>query len=431
MFEILQNYRHDLEVQKCYIRAPRDYREYFEPETDFFQTNKDLPDNIQWFEMGIVERNNEHLDPVKEFQKPKTMTGTYNVRGKRNTKIAIEYEWESKFNSKTPGKWVNQMNDRDFRERCVPINGKNYAFKLKKKPDIEPPNYLRMEWIAEKLRIPHDLARQVIELFKEMEFSRKEIMKIFYSPATPYCWAGGAYKKTFGKDKGKMIATPMSTGKEIARDIESIRWLNDAISEPKIKSIWGNTDGEPISEDWIYMTEEVIETIEFGTLDEQKNDTVPDQMDVTSTAYPFALFPLQYGNEALSHEFITMIKEADFDKIKEIQSRFYAQYDALAGRYYAPKYWYLTGTQKSQAWIYIKERKEQLKNMKAKDMSEDCKICLHWIKQYGKSKFSTGIIYAFKEGKNFDLFGQIIEFNEPASNQEMQFVWSQYGKFTV
>jgi hypothetical protein len=221
------------------------------------------------------------------------------------------------------------------------------------------------------------------------------------------------------------------TSKEIAYYLEQFNEITDELKEP-IKSIWGDTDGEPICENWIYMTEEVVESIEKGRFSETTNGIhTEDHMDVTSPAYPFALFPLYYGSEALGHEFITMIKEADWEKIKQIQSRFFSQYSPAAGRWYAPKYWYLSPTQKSQAWIYIKERKEKLQNIEINDLSEDCKQCLHWVKQYGKSKYSTGVIHAFSQGSQFDIFGIVIKFVKKASSTELNYVWSQYKKLAA
>jgi hypothetical protein len=341
--------------------------------------------------MGIVERKNEHLDPQRD---------------------------ES-------GRLVNAMNDRHFRELCVPIGNKNYAMKLKTKPDIEPINYLRCEWIAEQLNIEEDLAMQVVDTFKDLRLNRKTVMQIFYL-SSPFCWKGTSYVKQFGKDKGSVVEVPHSTSKEIARDIEILRELDLGASEP-VASIWGDTSGEPISDDWIYMTDEVIDVMENKRYNEETNGCFEDYMDVTSPAYPYALFPLCYGNEALSHEFIQMIKDANEQKIKEIQSRFYPQYSPMTGRTRAPEYWYLTPSQKSQAWIYIKARKKQLEIKAEQNISEDFKKCEHWINQYGKSQISTGLIFAFKEGREFDMFGEKIKFDSAGSPHEVSKLWMQYN----
>jgi hypothetical protein len=175
----------------------------------------------------------------------------------------------------------------------------------------------------------------------------------------------------------------------------------------------------------------VIESIEQGRFNETTNgEYSDDHMDVTSSAYPFALFPLYWGAEALSHDFITMIKEADWNKIKVIQSRFYPQYDPVSGRTYAPEYWYLSPSQKSQAWVYIKERKKQLQDINEDDLSQPAKQCLYWIRQYKKSKYSTALIYAFAEGRDFDSFGITVQFDSPGSGQEVNYLWTQYRKLT-
>ena len=55
--------------------------------------NWDMPDNLAFYDMGTSVRKTEHLDHQK-------------------------------------------MNDRDFRERCVQLNGKNYPLYLKGQGDI-------------------------------------------------------------------------------------------------------------------------------------------------------------------------------------------------------------------------------------------------------------------------------------------------------
>lgn len=394
LFKILQDYRTKKIIEKCYV-LPEVQDHYPDEEVNYFQPNRDVPDNIQWFEMGIVERKNEHLDPVKDDSQPHG--------------------------------YSNMMNDRHFREMCVQIGNQNFAIKLKTKPDIEPPDYLKVEWVAKKLRIPLDLAMQVVELFCDMQIDRKTAMKMFFS-VTSYCWAGGQYTS-----KKKTIRKGRASSKEIARDIAILRMIHEDASEPEWAKLKDNNFAEPIDETWIYMTEEVIESIEgdpkrMRRLNEETNgEYQEDHMDVTSPAYPFALFPLQWGAEALSHEFIQMIKEADWDKIKIIQRRFFAQYDQMAGRWYAPEYWYLSPTQKSQAWVYINARKEQL-TVREGDLSEECKQCLYWIRQYKRSKYSTALIYAFKKGSNFNDFGISVKFKKPADQSEVNFLWSEYKK---
>ena len=379
LFQIIQDYRTRLIVKSCYRLPQYDPEKYFEDETDYFQRNKDLPDNIQWHDMGIVERKNEHLDPIKD--------------------------------DSNPGGYVNKMNDRHFREMCVQLGGQNFAIKLKTKPDIEPPNHMKIEWVADKLRIEHDLAMQVVDLVRDMEIDRKTMMKMFY--AKPYMWT-------------------KCSSKEIARDLSILRELHESASEPNWSSLSDNNFAEPIDENWIYMVDEVYETMQVARFNEATNEQYrEDHMDVTSPAYPFALFPLYWGKEALSHEFITMIKEADWDKIKEIQKRFFPQYDSMVGKWYAPKYWYLSPSQKSQSWVYINERKEELKNIKPSDLSEECKQCLYWIQQYKRSKYSTALIYAFKDGRSFDSFGIKVDFNRRATGQELNYLWSEYKKIAA
>lgn len=392
LFQILQNYRTKQIIERCYLKASPP-----EPEPDLWwqQPNQDLPDNLQWYDMGIVERKTEHLDPVPNGN----------------------------------GKMVNMMNDRHFRECCVQYGGRNYAFKLKTKADLEPPNFRRPEWIAEQLEIEIDLAKQITELIDEMNFDRNTVMRLFYGRSSLRATKvekKGRCTKTAVDTDGKRFCWTECTSHEIARDIGILREIKEMIEEPDWSQLRDDNFADPITEDHIYMTDEVLESISFGRFNEETNEIVDDMMDDTSSANPFGVFPLYWGAEALSHEFIQMIKEADWEKIKQIQARFYPQYDPISGRTCAPEYWYLTSTQKSQAWIYIKDRKEQLSKITVANPSESYKQCLHWVRQFGKGRFATGMIFAFAEGRSFNALGQEVVFEKPGQSAEIQMLWNAY-----
>jgi hypothetical protein len=445
----LQNYAAEQIIKDCYCKAEEPERETEAPLSNWEKRkiaayennhNADLPDNLQYYEMGIAERINDHLDPIRMEYKDEHI---------HTTKIGnIEIEWESRFSNKQKPEHVNMMNDRHFREMCVQINNRNYALKLKTKPDIDKVSYQRFEWLAEQLDIEPDLAMQIAETFKEMELDWPAVQRTFRK-SDETCWKGNKVKirKPDAEPINKMNfktqeqyqayeliekEIPFSTSMEIARDLEIMNEWHECVDEPDRR--WAETDdsnfAQPISEDWIYMTDEVIQAMKDEDnyvlpLDAETN-MADDHLDRLYKANPFGTFPLYYGNEALSHEFIQMIKEADYEQLKVIMARFFPQKNDYTGRVYPPEYYYLSSSQKSQAWIYINERRAQLMaEPKREELSENCRKCLEWISRFGKSRISSSIIYAFSAGETYNWQGFEIEFEKPPVN-EVSYVWNQY-----
>ena len=106
--------------------------------------NDDLPDNLTFKDMGLAVRDNLHLD-------------------------------------------YQPMNNRDFRERCVQMNGKNYALYMKGKTDagIKPANHKSQEVIQDifaelEIECSDQTADDLAIMARKFNLDRKSMMKLIY-----------------------------------------------------------------------------------------------------------------------------------------------------------------------------------------------------------------------------------------------------------
>jgi len=73
----------------------------------------------------------------------------------------------------------------------------------------------------------------------------------------------------------------------------------------------------------------------------------------------FGMHPLHYEEDGCSHEFLTFLRFASIKEIKAVMKGFFPQRDQ-SGRKLRPRFWYLTPSQRSQAWEYINTRRTKL-----------------------------------------------------------------------
>ena len=73
----------------------------------------------------------------------------------------------------------------------------------------------------------------------------------------------------------------------------------------------------------------------------------------------FGLHPLHYEEDGCSHEFLTFLRFATIKEIKGIMKGFFPQKNEY-GTLCRARFWYLTPSQKAQAWQYINARRASL-----------------------------------------------------------------------
>lgn len=109
---------------------------------DLSQPNRDLPDNLQFFEMGLSQLENPHLD----IKKPVSRTSTWDARG---------------LNS-------------DFRDRCVQYSGANWFLYLKTQTSYKPPAHLDIEAISQRLGCSLEVSEKFVNAFKDLSLRPKD-----------------------------------------------------------------------------------------------------------------------------------------------------------------------------------------------------------------------------------------------------------------
>jgi hypothetical protein len=418
-------YRNNALITDSY-QDPVDYPDL--DEANLFQPNRDIPDNITFYDMGLAKRINPWLDPVDNpIVKPIVINYHQPSYPANRLERFLNKEWaiqrlkeitddnrlrpypnfEPMINEIPLFSKISTMNDRDFRERCIVRNGKLQFLYEKRAVDILKPNaYTNPEWLADKLEIPYDLAYKMTEVFRSMDsedggldVDRKTFNKMLYGYLPDHIELIPD-KPKFGKPRwivtnrhtgilgyGRKDQPPRTIGggndnvaKKIIELLETLADELDNITVKKsdfisIEEAEQQTTAQHALEN--FDPTEDLELVAMGWMD---TDNSEDNLEIMGENNPFSTYTLHDGSEALSHEFITILREADMAKLKEIQSNFYPSKNPYTGRKYAPKYWYMTPSQKSQAWVYIKARKEELANAAGKNVSIDGQLVLKWIR---------------------------------------------------
>jgi len=361
---------------------------------DMSQRNRDIPDELHAWEQGWGYRTNEHLDPIKDDS------------GKRV-------------------RWVNKLNDRHFRELCKPYGGQLHFIHMMLPADIVSkyrPQVHRHEWLAKELGCKVDIAAKLIEGFKSFELDRKSVMKLLKQNLMNF------------KGDNKKLAEIADALEDLALQVAEPEWS-------KIDNHFSTYEDDVMFEDnVIYLVDEVLEGLKFDqyredensryevwneglmTYEEVESDQVwDDELDTSlSNGNVFSSNPLYYGAEALPDEFIRMIQFADDEKLDYIIKN-------IPNKRKSYKKWgFLTPSQTSQAWIYIKERKAELAKADLENPSKDLVVALNWVKKLGKGKSASSIIFKFAEGTNYNFFGIPINFSRPASKTELSVLWTTY-----
>jgi hypothetical protein len=368
---------------------------------DFTQKNRDFPDEEHLIAQGLKNSNNDHLDAKEKI-----------------------HDWDARGLGS------------DFRDRCVHMNGKNYALYLKAKPDLEPPNIKKFEWLMKKLGCAADVAMKIITAARELSMGWVELAKIFPE-----------IKKFNREHNACMIAERQEhimREKTIAERADYLEMLAMETAEPdwKMQATWSEIHQQgPKIDGWEYMTDEVVAALKYvpytelecedpfwSYLEEGEEPFKEDEMDYGGDNNPFSAFPLYDGSEGVDHEFINEIKEMNMTELIELQRDMYPQKDHLNGGTRPARFWYITKSQKDIIWSYINERKEKIKQEAADNLSRDCQEVLRMINNWGKCSTSVSLIGKFKTGDDFKFYGEIISFDAPATPEELAVAWTVYKR---
>jgi len=339
---------------------------------DKSQPNTDLPDELHSFDQGLSQRTNDHLD--------------------------------------------NQhLNDRDFRQRCVEINGNLHILFERNGADFDLPAHHDPLYVQDCFKCQIDVALKIVQGFRDLSLGKRECLDILHH-----------------EDIDLRHFLPY----ELADYLEG---MATAIQEPEWDMI--NNDQFPEEDPMsgsIYMIDEIINSIKHPALiDDTPAGQEPspnigsmplDDIANDEQTDTFGTRMLYHEAEALSHEFLQAIRSASAERLAVLTSGFFQTEDNETGIVYPAKYSYLTNSQKSQAWVYMKERKQQLIEWHRTRLSPIAIKALHWMKQMADRQTAASIIYCCRGGRDFNLSGATISIAEKMPLGELSVLWFEYNK---
>lgn len=371
---------------------------------DYSQPNRDIPDRLHNIAQGQAHPVNGHLDAKEE------------IRG-----------------------WHARGLDSDFRDRCVQMTDptgkiRNYALYLKSKVDIKPTGLKDFKWVAGRLGCEEDVAIKLVAVLAELSMSWQQAVRFFPE------------LKSFNREeKACLLEDKMAyvlRDRPIPERIDWLEKLAAEIKEPDWKTIddtWHvGADHSSRIDNWEYLTDEVLEALRYVPYSEDSDYEDPfweylepdeepfkeDELDVRGDNNPFSAFPLYDGSEALHEDIIEYIRDCDEKTLKQISKWLYNR-----GRHLPSKLWWLTDGQVNQMWPYINEKKEQIKETKVLKISVACAEIIELVRSWGKIRSSSSLIYAFKDGRSYDFFGEIINAQKAkASADDLSALWAVYNQ---
>jgi hypothetical protein len=173
--------------------------------------------------------------------------------------------------------------------------------------------------------------------------------------------------------------------------------------------------------------------------DEQFEAVYPEDDLENNQDNPFGAFPLHHGDEAMSHEFLTMLRFASQEKLQSIIDELpkwkngqrrngYLEWNNFGQQYWRKyKFHYLTNSQISQIWVYIKARRKQLKSLAKSKLSQDAKMIMRFMDQNaGSKKLSAAMIYSWRDGTSFNTYGVPINWSKQPDPTELSIVWDRW-----
>jgi len=207
--------------------------------------------------------------------------------------------------------------DRMFRECVVGRDGKLLAFFSRNKEPIA--FWKRTEWLKEKFECSTKDAIRYREVFKRMQYDKNMIFKII----------------------------------EEEIKIDYLESLADQLPEIPYNIVPEEIEPQEYSE---YSLAAAFpgESIKLKQFIKRYKEEEKEPEGIA-----FGLHPLHYEEDGCSHEFLTFLRFASIKEIKGIMKGFFKTKNEW-GYPQRERFWYLTSSQKSQAWRYINDRRMEL-----------------------------------------------------------------------
>lgn len=389
--------------------------------------NRDIPDNLAYYDMGIEQRRNTHLDSHKIT----TMT----AHG------PIEQQ-------------VNTLNDRHFREQCVIYGNRAHAVYEKASVDLEPPVYLQAEWLMEKLNCQYIDATTVAESLKRLGLDKTMALKAIFG-----------YVTSDGEVRDGLQNVGESGGREYAQYFEQL--CNDVkeLDEYELeRQFWLDVSNEMITTgDWtlnqydrlldegydlealhyynytpspveqLAWVDEQVANADLSIHDQDEPDddcyvSVFGDHEIEAAQDAFGVFPLQDDSSGLAHDMIVEIKEASVTQVRELQQKMFPQWrhNQWGSRKYPAQFGWMSKAQKDQFWKFMNARKEVLQKSARKALTIHSEEVVALLKTIDYKSQRRALVASYCAGNPFNLYGESIKFDHKPCELETYAIWGIY-----
>lgn len=351
------------------------------------------------------------------------------------------------------------MDDRDFRERCVVVGGRLYALYEKRKPDLQPRSDLRQEVVAKMLGGDKRYADvdRFVKFCRSIKASRRVVLGMIFgyvrrdddgklfktdglkstsadefaeivtefegidSELKEYDIPEPETNRPRTKDDERVywfgVAQKLWDRGEFVSVLSQIRFIEQSASRDVACGYYEDPTATPDSF-VIYRTEDVIAqerlSIDDDEIVAEWNDD--DEMAALSIENnPFGAHPLYDETSAISDEWIDEIRSASWKELRDMKAELMSS-----------RLWYLNTTQRQMAWAYVKAREERL-------IVESLKRpTARWVAAYVVSnppKQSMAMLFAWRDGERFDTDEMNFRFDEErATENELAAAWAMFRR---
>jgi hypothetical protein len=380
--------------------------------------NVDLPDNRAFIDMGLNISKNPWVD---------------NEGGE----------------AATAGK-VRHMDSVDFRERCVPMNGRLYALYLKGKSDFQPPRHLRQEVLFETIpAIDRVQADKLTKFFRKTD-ARKDVVKglvngYYNMPEGFKVWNEDELKEQieeFDIMESVLERIP-EEGENNERTLEDERIFYYEVSNKMIEKGYCTQFSSVLQQinyieraarqaykNWLRDGEPNLDMlatqveVEVDDIMNEEEEYIDKKEEPVVNLGEFGAFPLYYEDDGLLTEYINDIKEADVKELRAMQRDMFPTYNEYTGKESRAVLYYLTDMQKSVFWSFIAGRKQELIKQIIKTAPEHILRVVEFILKNGKTTAVRALILAMGRGEAFSIDDTVFE-GKP-SDDEYWMMWEAY-----
>ena len=260
--------------------------------------------------------------------------------------------------------------DKSILRECRQYGNKLLAFHKKALPDTQKPKHLREKNIQRWLGCDYIDANTLSEAWSKLGFNEQTVYKLVFG-----------YMSETGEENPGL----KKSNKVMAKYFEDLAETLDMPTEPEPEDhmdhlMWVDTEiGNQIRE----LHEQGVIKLKTNDLINAEEDPEEDEEYIPAENV-FAMHPLYYGAEGCDDKFLTRINTADHVQLKQIKKLLLPQRKT---NYYGYTYTvkaklhYLTSSQKSQAWRYIKDREKKLVKIYEENAPEEIKIACETMRE--------------------------------------------------